>query len=40
MEIAWAIDKVFEIEALPQQSGIGIEEAFSSEFDPEPDASN
>jgi hypothetical protein len=34
-EIAWAIDKVSEVGALPQQSGIGIKEAFSSEFDPE-----
>ncbi|GFE71941.1 hypothetical protein CFPU101_45510 [Chroococcus sp. FPU101] len=36
-EIAWAIDKGYEVEANPQQSGIGIKEAFSSEFDPEPD---
>ena len=36
-EIAWAIDKGFEVETLPQQSGIGVKEAFSTEFDPEPD---
>ena len=36
-EIAWAIDKGYEIETLPQQSGIGVKEAFSTEFDPEPD---
>ena len=35
-EIAWAIDKGFEVETLPQQSGIGVKEAFSTEFDPEP----
>ena len=36
-EIAWAIDKGYEIETLPQQSGIGVKEAFSTEFDPEPE---
>ena len=34
-EIAWAIDKGYEVETLPQQSGIGVKEAFSTEFDPE-----
>jgi len=36
-EIAWAIDKGYEVETLPQQSGIGVKEAFSTEFDPEPE---
>jgi DNA-binding Lrp family transcriptional regulator len=36
-EIAWAINKGYEVEALPQQSGISVKEAFSLEFDPEPD---
>jgi DNA-binding Lrp family transcriptional regulator len=36
-EIAWAIDKGYEVEGLPQQSGIGVKEAFSTEFDPEPE---
>ena len=36
-EIAWAIDKGFGVETLPQQSGIGVKEAFSTEFDPEPE---
>lgn len=39
-EIAWAIDKSAAVGALPQQSDIGIKEAFSSEFDPEVDSSS
>lgn len=37
-EIAWAIDKSAAVGGMPQQSGIGIKEAFSSEFDPEGDS--
>jgi hypothetical protein len=37
-EIAWTIDKSAAVGGMPQQSGIGIKEAFSSEFDPEDDS--
>lgn len=36
-EIAWAIDKSSPLGALPQPSTITIKEAFSSNYDPEPD---
>jgi DNA-binding transcriptional regulator YhcF (GntR family) len=36
-EIAWAIDKESSFGALPPQSAIGIKEAFSDDFDPEPE---
>ncbi|MGH2413722.1 MAG: hypothetical protein ACRDEA_08530 [Microcystaceae cyanobacterium] len=36
-EIAWAIDKSSPLGALPQPSSISIKEAFSSDYDPEPD---
>lgn len=34
-EIAWSIDKSAPVVKMLKQSGIGIKEAFSSEFDPE-----
>ncbi len=36
-EIAWAIDKLCCVGTPPQQSSISIKDAFSSDFDPEPE---